>query len=314
MKISVITPVYNRQDCILQCLESVETQYIPEGFEIEHVVVDNGSSDASPAIIGEYAASHPMVKAVALPHNRGTNAARNAAARAATGEWVLFLDSDDTMMPGAIDTLCQTLKSRPGFLHYLFAADHRTDITSGYAPEVEFSFADFLLQRTGGDFVQLFRRETMLSLPFDEELRIHEGVFFMRFFRHAKKILFTNKVIYHINLGRADHATYTLNLTNGTALQRRCKACDLMREFFEKDYIATVGGTEILAANARGAVMFHTLAGNYESAFSHARLLKQLGHKVPLLPSLLMHTRTGRPAWHAVKMAMKLKHGFLNRH
>lgn len=314
MKISVITPVYNRQDCILQCLESVASQHVPGGFEVEHVVADDGSSDESPAIVREYAALHSGVKAVVLPRNGGTNAARNAAARAATGEWVLFLDSDDIMLPGAIDTVCQTLKHRPGFLHYLFAADHRTDITSGYDSEVEFSFADFLLQRTGGDFVQLFRRETMLSLPFDEELRIHEGVFFMRFFRHAGKILFTNKIIYHINLGRPDHATYTLNLTNSTALQRRCKACDLMREFFEKDYLATEGGTGILADNARKAVMFHVLAGNYNSAKSHARLLKQLGDKVPMIPNLLMYTRTGRPAWHAVRLAMKFKHSCLARH
>ena len=103
MKISVITPVYNRADCILRCLDSVTAQRCAT-CEIEHVVVDDGSTDRTYELISDYAGSHNHVKVVRFDSNRGTNAGRNAAIKAATGDFVIILDSDDMMMPGALAT------------------------------------------------------------------------------------------------------------------------------------------------------------------------------------------------------------------
>lgn len=54
MKYSIITPVYNREDCIARCLESVVRNLKP-GIEIEHIVVDDGSHDKTAEVVREYA-------------------------------------------------------------------------------------------------------------------------------------------------------------------------------------------------------------------------------------------------------------------
>ncbi len=65
MKLSVITPVYNRADCVLRCLESVALQ-IGCGRNIEHVVVDDGSKDNTAELIRTFADGKPHVKTVFL--------------------------------------------------------------------------------------------------------------------------------------------------------------------------------------------------------------------------------------------------------
>ena len=94
---SIITPVYNRADCIMRCMQSVEKSMQTQfgGGNIEHVIVDDGSLDSTVSIIEDYAKQHPHVVFVKFPQNRGTNAARNEAIRRAKGKWVVILDSDD---------------------------------------------------------------------------------------------------------------------------------------------------------------------------------------------------------------------------
>ena len=91
MKYSIITPVYNRADCVARCLDSV-IRNLQWGVELEHIVVDDGSHDETPKIVQNYADKHPHIKFIPFSQNRGTNAARNAAIAAATGEYCIILD------------------------------------------------------------------------------------------------------------------------------------------------------------------------------------------------------------------------------
>lgn len=83
---SIITPVYNRADCIMRCMQSVEKsmQSLIGGGNVEHVIVDDGSLDSTASIVEDYAKQHPHVVSVKFPQNRGTNAARNEASSAVT--------------------------------------------------------------------------------------------------------------------------------------------------------------------------------------------------------------------------------------
>ena len=61
MKYSIITPVYNRADCVARCLDSV-IRNLQWGVELEHIVVDDGSHDETPKIVQNYADKHPHIK------------------------------------------------------------------------------------------------------------------------------------------------------------------------------------------------------------------------------------------------------------
>lgn len=104
--VSIIIPAYNVEKYIRECLDSALGQTYSD---IELVVVDDGSTDSTPAIIREYAARDPRIRPVSRP-NGGLSAARNTGLAAASGRWVTFLDSDDVLAPMAVRRLVEAAR------------------------------------------------------------------------------------------------------------------------------------------------------------------------------------------------------------
>lgn len=88
---SIIVPIYNVEKYLKQCVDSLLTQHF-NNYEI--ILVDDGSPDSSPRICDEYAEKSSRIKVVHKP-NGGLSDARNAGMKAADGEYVTFVDSDD---------------------------------------------------------------------------------------------------------------------------------------------------------------------------------------------------------------------------
>lgn len=101
MKISVIIPVYNTEDRLKRCLDSVVAQTFKD---FECIVVDDGSNDQSPRIIDEFAAKDSRFTAIHKP-NGGVSSARNEGLKVSKGEWVVFLDSDDSIKPNHLEAM-----------------------------------------------------------------------------------------------------------------------------------------------------------------------------------------------------------------
>ncbi|MEU9980031.1 bifunctional glycosyltransferase family 2 protein/CDP-glycerol:glycerophosphate glycerophosphotransferase [Streptomyces sp. NPDC050856] len=119
-RFSVIVPAYKVQAYLHACLESVLAQSYDD---LELIVVDDCSPDGCGAIIDEFAAGDPRVVAVHLPENTGLGPARNAGLARVTGEYVLFLDGDDTLVPGSLEAIAHRLKETgsPDLLVYDYA-------------------------------------------------------------------------------------------------------------------------------------------------------------------------------------------------
>lgn len=101
VKVSVIIPVYNTEQFLEQCLDSVISQTLKE---IEIICVDDGSRDGSEKILQRYAAKDERIRIVTQP-NSGLGAARNSGLEIATGEYIAFLDSDDWFAQTALEKL-----------------------------------------------------------------------------------------------------------------------------------------------------------------------------------------------------------------
>ncbi len=93
MKLTVIICTRNRAHAITSCLEAVTRSLALAAVEAECIVVDNGSSDTTQAVVAEYAAKHPQVRLVS-EHRKGLSHARNAGMNAAQGELIAFTDDD----------------------------------------------------------------------------------------------------------------------------------------------------------------------------------------------------------------------------
>lgn len=97
MRFSIIIPIYNVENYIRDCLETVVNQDFPvEEYEI--LVVDDCSPDSSASIVKNTMNSHPNIRLISHSENKHMGGARNTGINNAKGEWVFFLDSDDKWM------------------------------------------------------------------------------------------------------------------------------------------------------------------------------------------------------------------------
>ena len=94
-KISVIVPVYNTEKFLNNCIESILNQ---THKNLEVIIIDDGSTDNSPAICDEYAKKDSRVKVI-HKENGGVSSARNAGLDIASGEYIGFIDGDDVIEP-----------------------------------------------------------------------------------------------------------------------------------------------------------------------------------------------------------------------
>jgi glycosyltransferase involved in cell wall biosynthesis len=105
MLVSIIIPCYNQAHFLGEAIESALAQTYPR-FEI--IVVDDGSTDNT----NEVAASYPGVHCV-QQRNQGLSAARNTGLHNSTGEYIVFLDADDRILPNALHSGLDCLKAYP---------------------------------------------------------------------------------------------------------------------------------------------------------------------------------------------------------
>ncbi|MGW6359815.1 bifunctional glycosyltransferase/CDP-glycerol:glycerophosphate glycerophosphotransferase [Streptomyces sp. NPDC055092] len=156
-RFSVIVPVYKVQAYLHACLESVLEQSCSD---LEVIAVDDCSPDASGTIADEFAARDERVRTVRLRENVGLGRARNAGLEHATGDYVLFLDSDDTLTPGALQAITDRIEATggPDVLVYDYARTYWT------GEAVRNQYADRLTQDGPAPFALVDRPEILQLL------------------------------------------------------------------------------------------------------------------------------------------------------
>ena len=102
-KLSIIIPIYNVEQYLRKCVDSLLAQDIPSS-EYEIILVDDGGQDKCPQICDDYAAAHKNIQVVHR-ENGGLSAARNSGIEVAQGEYLMFVDSDDYIKPNVLGGL-----------------------------------------------------------------------------------------------------------------------------------------------------------------------------------------------------------------
>lgn len=109
MRVTVVVPTYNRADLIAETLQSILDQ---THTDWEAIVVDDGSSDSTSEIMGEWCAREPRIRYV-VQENSGAQVARNRGLAEATGEIVIFNDSDDLFHPEKLADHVRMMSAQP---------------------------------------------------------------------------------------------------------------------------------------------------------------------------------------------------------
>ena len=180
MTLSVIIPAYNAQDSIRRCVDSILRQEVEY---LELILVDDGSTDGTSGLLDGMAKEDARVKVIHTP-NGGPGAARNRGLEAASGEWIAFIDADDTCEDGY-------------FVKVLEATDADL-IIQGQEKHLRYEKADIpraiaenALLEKGSPWGKLFRRERIAEkgIRFPENYRYGEDtIFFLRYLGTCENI------------------------------------------------------------------------------------------------------------------------------
>lgn len=208
-KVSVIIPVYNVEPFLARCLDSVVGQTLRE---IEIVCVDDGSPDRSIDILRRYAAGDDRIRVISQ-ENRGLGGARNRGFDAATGEYILFVDSDDWIDPAycerlyeaaretGADVACASmLKIRPSYSKWTIRYSQRTLVAD--------AVDKFRVCRCPPDFYvmnKLLRREMLLrlGLRFRERVCYEDVEYTMRVLGEGGTLVTVPDVVYRYMVNAA---------------------------------------------------------------------------------------------------------------
>lgn len=211
-RVSIIIPVYNVEPYIEECLLSVYEQ--TTDTEIECLIVDDKGNDNSIHIAETFVATHndkakTKFKIIYRDTNGGLSAARNTGVKAAKGDYLYFLDSDDTIVPQCIDTLIHLADKYGGvdLLPALYIRENNEMSQFGRESFPEFSDDRSLIKRSLLDYDKipvtaanrLIRREliTENNLFFKEGI-IHEDNYWSFFLaKYVKRMAFCAEKLYY---------------------------------------------------------------------------------------------------------------------
>lgn len=178
--LTLCTASYNRVALLPRLFESICQQVAP-GTAVEWLAIDDGSSDGTPALLAEFSCIRPdLVRGLRVPRG-GKHRALNRAAKAARGEWLLIVDSDDRLAPEVIPGILARLQSLPpadhiGVLRGLKRFPDRPGPPRAFrVPANPARHEDWICAQRPFETAEIVLRSALLRHPFPE----HEGEIFM---------------------------------------------------------------------------------------------------------------------------------------
>lgn len=179
MKVSIIVPVYNAEKFIGNCIDSVLAQ---TKLDWEAIFVNDGSKDRSAEIISGVKDNRILL---VNQDNSGPSAARNRGIREAKGEYIFFLDADDTITPNCLEMLCEIAqKNDSDYVQGTYFEEHQQTGTLVLKDKKEIK--TLLLNYNKIPYMphnRLVRRRMIIEheLFFDERIRVREDFLWMTF-------------------------------------------------------------------------------------------------------------------------------------
>lgn len=195
--VSIVVPIYNNEKYLTRCLESIRSQ---DYKDIEVIMIDDGSKDGSRFIAQKYAIDNRFF--LISQKNAGVSVARNEGLKRATGEYVLFVDSDDWIEPDMVSVLVDNIQ-RTGSDISCCQYDKmvRSDIGMLEKWDKNQALETFLVhQKINGSLVnKLIKRDIIEGLQFESSIRYGEDALFCwKALLRSDSLCITNKVLYHV--------------------------------------------------------------------------------------------------------------------
>ena len=187
---SIVITTYNRARIVRRCIDSC----LAQSFEdLEIVVVDDGSTDDTASVLAE-SYDDPRLRLVVHESNRGINPSRYTGAGNAHGEWVVVIDSDDELLPGALQRLNDVIAGLPEGVQVLRSRQVHDDghVTPSFVPDGPYGYEGRIRwaeAEGGNDAGRCLKREVFATSPYIDGRRgAMETLFELNLSEHATSI------------------------------------------------------------------------------------------------------------------------------
>lgn len=248
IKISIIIPIFNQEKYIAECMESIFRQ---EYDNLQIILIDDGSTDNSLALIQEY--DDERIKVI-HQENSGVSVARNNGILNAIGEWIAFVDPDDVIEKNYISTLVSAIDDEVDIICCTYKTLHNSEKVKESFFENDFVLYSLeekeklFLQLLDGTYGHDKRSHTAIGVPwgklyrrqfveqnelfFNPRLkRVQDNVFNMQAFYLARKIIYMNQPNYCYRLNNITN--YYNAKYDSYAYKNYCELCNERYKFFE---------------------------------------------------------------------------------
>lgn len=219
-KVTIIVPIYNAATQLDRCLKSIIKQ---THSNIEVILVDDGSKDASQSVCNKYVINDQRIKLI-IQKNAGVSAARNNGINNATGEYVTFVDSDDYLDLGSIETMLKIIKDQNveilrtsarlvnGEKERILQEKIKPGIYRG--SEIQsLAFSAAVWDMMSYSFLLMIKKRVLddSDVRFPEGISMMEDIYFiMDLFRSATSVFVSNIITYNYVFNR-EGATYSID-------------------------------------------------------------------------------------------------------
>lgn len=219
--ISIIIPVYNVEQYLHQCIESILISTF-ENYEL--ILIDDGSTDNSGKICDEFLERDERIRVYHIK-NGGVSRARNIGIKNACTPWITFIDADDYISPTFLESLFHSVIEHPDID---FASTGYTNYSDGKIESIEISYSPYYgsdmnylcsIYR-GRVYGKLFKREYLQEVQFDEKISSAEDLVFVTDYlasigksqRGRAKFILLNEVGYFYRCDNTQSITHTSSL------------------------------------------------------------------------------------------------------
>lgn len=219
--LSIIIPVYNVERYLKKCLDSCVNQDVSRN-DYEIICINDGSSDNSEVILREYASEFLNIKIISQT-NKGLSVARNNGLRNAAGEYIWFVDSDDSISFNILSKIKDKLSSKPDLLQLNYQQTYEDDKNTE-----QYIFPNVTLRTSGKDILSnnplpapaqftIYKRDFLLknNLFFYPSILHEDSEFKPRATYYAQSIDFFEPIAYNYLQRKSGSITSSFKLKNG---------------------------------------------------------------------------------------------------
>lgn len=238
--ISVIVPVYNVEEYLEECLESIKRQTYTD---IEVILVNDGSIDRSKEICERYCEKDSRFKLVSQ-ENKGQSVARNLGMAESKGEFISFVDSDDVLKEDMLEQLMKQMTSEDIDIVECWYTNEKQELELSTPKNVKIIFQgnskEALVSLCRDNIVRLnpvaklYRREVIINFPFSEGV-IYEDVFAgIGILKHIRKMVKINYIGYYYRVRQGSTMNREFNIKNLDLFT----ICDKLEQLYQGDTFA----------------------------------------------------------------------------